>query len=94
MPPSIENSIGELDYFWDVKMGRRRTTEETTTVRLPAGTIAAVERALKPNEKQAEFLRIAIARELQRRRQSPEALLRAVEHDGVIRRARQKALGK
>jgi hypothetical protein len=71
-------------------MGRKRTADETMMGRLPAGTIAAVKRALKSNEKQAEFVRVAILRELQRRRHPPEALLRAVEQDGVIQRARQK----
>jgi hypothetical protein len=71
-------------------MGRRRITDETTTIRLPAGTLAAVERALKPNEKQAEFWRAAVMHELRRRGHSPGALLRTVEHDSVIRRARQK----
>jgi hypothetical protein len=75
-------------------MGRKRIADETMMARLPAGTIGTVERALKPGEKQAEFLRIAIARELQRRRHPPEPLLRAVEHDSVIRRARQKTQRK
>jgi hypothetical protein len=75
-------------------MGRRRITDETTTIRLPAGTLAAVERALKPNEKQAEFWRAAVMHELRRRRHPSESLLRTVAHDNIIRRARQKALGK
>jgi hypothetical protein len=71
-------------------MGRKRTAEETLMARLPSGAVAAVERALKSNEKQAEFLRIAIARELQRRGLPLPALQQAIEHDSVIRRARQK----
>jgi hypothetical protein len=47
-------------------MPRKRINGEAMA-RFPAGTLARMKRVLKPKEPRAEFLRLAVERELQRR---------------------------
>jgi hypothetical protein len=51
-------------------MGRRRINYEEATARLPAGTLAEIDRRLEEDEKLADFLRAAVKRELHWRAQA------------------------
>jgi len=48
-------------------MGRKRINEEQTPARLPAGTLARIDRVLEDGEKRADLIRRAIERELRLR---------------------------
>lgn len=56
-----------LAFIFGVKMGRKRINEEAASARFPAGTLARIEAVLKEGEGQAEFIRVAVERELRRR---------------------------
>jgi hypothetical protein len=48
-------------------MGRKQINDEQTVARFPAGTMDRIVATLEKGEKQADFLRKAIERELKRR---------------------------
>lgn len=48
-------------------MGRKQINHEQTVARLPEGTLARIDATLSEGEKQADFVREAIERELKRR---------------------------
>jgi hypothetical protein len=48
-------------------MGRKRINDEQTPARVPAGTLKRVDEVLREGEKRADFIRVAIERELKRR---------------------------
>jgi hypothetical protein len=48
-------------------MGRKRVNDEQTPARFPAGTLARIVAALDEHESQADFIRLAVERELRRR---------------------------
>ncbi len=47
--------------------GSRRINYEQTVARVPIGTLSRIDAVLGPSERQAEFLRVAIEAELNRR---------------------------
>jgi hypothetical protein len=49
------------------KMGRKQINEEQAPGRFPAGTLKRIAKTLKNGEKQADFIRAAVERELKRR---------------------------
>jgi hypothetical protein len=49
-------------------VGRKRINEEQMPARFPAGTLARIDAALTKGEKRAKFLRVAVERELERRK--------------------------
>jgi hypothetical protein len=51
-------------------MGRPKINAEQTPARFPAGTLAEIDAALNEGEKRADFIRVAVERELQRRKQA------------------------
>jgi hypothetical protein len=48
-------------------VGRPKINEEQTPARLPAGTLARIEKVLEPTEARSDFIRQAIETELKRR---------------------------
>lgn len=48
-------------------MGRKRQWEEDMQARFPAGTFARIEKVLDEDEDRTDFVRAAVAKELQRR---------------------------
>ena len=48
-------------------VGRKRINEEQVPARFPGGTLARIDAVLQEKEKRAEFIRVAIERELERR---------------------------
>jgi hypothetical protein len=48
-------------------MGRKQINEEQAPARFPAGTLARIAKTLENGEKQADFIRKAVERELKRR---------------------------
>jgi len=48
-------------------MGRKQINHEQTVARLPEGTLARIDATLGEGEKQADFIREAVERELKRR---------------------------
>jgi hypothetical protein len=59
-------SINDINYYFRL-MGRPRINEDHTPARLPAGTLDRIEAVLREREKRADFIRVAIERELKRR---------------------------
>lgn len=48
-------------------MGRKKINEEEAPARFPAGTLARIRAVLDEEEGQAEFIRVAVEKELKRR---------------------------
>ena len=53
-------------------VGRKRINEEQVPARFPGGTLARIDAVLQEKEKRAEFIRVAIQRELERRERANE----------------------
>jgi len=53
-------------------VGRKRINEEQVPARFPGGTLARIDAVLEEKEKRAEFIRIAIEREIERRERAQE----------------------
>ena len=55
-------------------VGRKRINAEKTMARFRAGTLDAIKPLLLPKEKQADFIREAVEREIKRRGKSKKSL--------------------
>lgn len=54
-------------------MGRKRMWEEDMGARFPKGTFAQIERVIEEDETRTDFVRVAVEREIDRRKQARKA---------------------
>ena len=64
-------------------MGRKKEFEDVFSARFRAGTADAIEAALAPGETPADFIRVAVAAELDRRRRKERRQAKATAADVV-----------
>jgi predicted DNA-binding protein len=60
-------------------VGRKRINDESTPARFPRGTLARLDSVLEEKERRADFIRIAVERELERREQFRKAVEREIK---------------